>query len=398
MTLRATLPPAQTGTNQMRHILVATGVDALGTGCYLAVAPLYLLKVAGLSASETGVAFSVSAVVGMVCSVFVGRASELTRVRHLLPWLYGVQGVCFLLFPLMGSLATALVVMSVVATAERATAPVRAALISDIAGADRHLCIARMRTVQNVSFAAAGLLVIPVLVGDGRSGYTAVTVINTLSFFVAAFFLTAVRPPEKERVQADGRQPQRLWTALRDRRVLTSMTVDAILYLHVSVFLYLLPVWIATETRLPKVTISVVFVANAVVVGFLQTRVSKGLDSIATGRRAMIAAAWLLTGSCLFLLVVPRFPAFPAAAFFTVAMVLLTAAEMLHSGGRWAVSLELAPPDRRASFLATFNMGLNVQTILGPMFLTAVVLGHDATGWLGLGGIFLVAGLIALAI
>ncbi|MEU8934788.1 MFS transporter [Streptomyces sp. NPDC048409] len=382
----------------MRQILVATGVDALGTGCYLAVAPLYLLKVAGLSASETGVAFSVSAVVGMVCSVLVGRASEQTRTRHLLPWLYAVQGICFLCFPLMGSLTTALVVMSVAATAERATAPVRAALISDVAGADRHVCIARMRTVQNVSFAVAGLLVIPVLVGNGRSGYTAVTVINTLSFFLAALFLTGVKPPEKEHAQAGSQQPQRLWTALRDRRVLTSMTVDAILYLHVSVFLYLLPVWIATETRLPKVTISVVFVANAVVVGLLQTRVSKGLNSIATGRRAMIRAAWLLSGSCLLLLVVPHFPAFPAAAFFAVAMVLLTAAEMLHSGGRWAVSLELAPPDRRASFLATFNTGLNVQTIVGPIFLTAVVLGHHSAGWLGLGGIFLMASLVALAI
>lgn len=98
------------------------------------------------------------------------------------PWLYVVQGVCFLSFAFVRSLATALSVMSVATTAERSTAHLRTALISDIAGADRHLCIARMR------------------------------------------------------IETGDQQPtKRLWTALRARRVLVSTDGDAILCLHVSV-------------------------------------------------------------------------------------------------------------------------------------------------------------------
>ncbi|MFE1293054.1 hypothetical protein [Streptomyces sp. NPDC058751] len=229
--------------------MVAAGVD----GCYLTVAPLYLLKVAGLRASEAGFSFSAAAVEGMRWPFWSDERQREGRIHNLLPWVYVGRGVCFFCFPLMGSPVTALVIKGIAATAESAKSLIRADRIVESAGMGRHRCTAQMCTVQNVSFSAVGLLVIPVLIAEGRSGYTEVTVVKALFFFIALLFIARVWPSSQDRAHAGSRQTEkRFWAALRDRRVLVSMTADAVVCLHSSVLLYLLPVWITTEPELPK--------------------------------------------------------------------------------------------------------------------------------------------------
>jgi hypothetical protein len=76
-----------------------------------------------------------------------------------------------------------------------------------------------------------------------------------------------------------------------------------------------------------------------------------------------------------------------------LAAALLTCAELWQAAGAWKISYDLAEPERRNQFLATFQTGVAVQSFIGPFLIIDGVL-HSSLGWLGLGAVVLAFGFL----
>jgi hypothetical protein len=87
-------------------------------------------------------------------------------------------------------------------------------------------------------------------------------------------------------------------------------------------------------------------------------------------------------------------PGWAAAVFLLVAAALQVLGEMMQSAGAWEISFELAPANRQGQDQGFFGTGTAVARMLGPVLLITLIVGWGAPGWLLLGGLFLVAGLL----
>jgi len=67
---------------------------------------------------------------------------------------------------------------------------------------------------------------------------------------------------------------------------------------------------------------------------------------------------------------------------------------MMQSGGAWEISFALAPAHRQGQYQGFFGTGTAVARMLGPVLLTTLIIGWGTVGWLLLGGMFLLAGLV----
>jgi hypothetical protein len=76
------------------------------------------------------------------------------------------------------------------------------------------------------------------------------------------------------------------------------------------------------------------------------------------------------------------------------AAILLTCGELWQAAGAWKISYDLAEPQRRGQELATFQLGVAIQAVAGPLLIAGAVL-RGSYGWLILGGVVLVVSLIA---
>ncbi len=70
--------------------------------------------------------------------------------------------------------------------------------------------------------------------------------------------------------------------------------------------------------------------------------------------------------------------------------MLPVAAEMLQSAGSWQLGFDLAPAGRVGEYQGFFGTGVTVARTLGPLLLTALLVGMGVPGWLLLGGLLLV--------
>jgi dipeptide/tripeptide permease len=108
----------------------------------------------------------------------------------------------------------------------------------------------------------------------------------------------------------------------------------------------------------------------------------------------MALAGLALAGFALVAYLTGRVQPVAAAALLAVlAVVLLTCGELWQSAGGWAISYELAPPERQAQYLATFQLGTAVQVMAAPAIMVGLVFPHPF-GWLGLALVTAAAGLL----
>jgi len=154
-----------------------------------------------------------------------------------------------------------------------------------------------------------------------------------------------------------------------------------------------LPLWIVRQTHAPAWTAAATFLVNTLLVVTLQVRASRGLDTVPGAARGVWKAGVLLLASCLVLASTRALPAPAAITVLGAGCVLLALAEMLQSAGAWSLSYGLAPEDRQGEYLGAFAMGTRIYDSLGPILVTAMILGLGQLGWALLG--LLYAGLAA---
>jgi MFS family permease len=372
----------------IRTLAVATLVNTIGSGLWMAPSALFLTRSVGLSIAQTGLALTLVALVSLVFSTPVGYLADRLGPRGVAIGGLVAFGLCEAALVEVRSMAGFLVVAAPMAVFDAAQRAARGAIIGGAVPPDRRVYTrAYLRSVTNVGI-TLGVAVAGVgLTVDTRAAYLSLILADAATYLLAAAVLTRLAPIAPARGGAGPRL-----TALRDRPFLAFVVLDGLLATNFGLLEVALPLWIAVRTDAPRWMISVVFAVNTVTVVLFQVRAARGTDTLTGAARASRRAGFGLLLACLIFPLTAGTGGALTIALLIAAALLHVVAEMWYSAGGWGISFGLAPDHAHGQYQGTYAMGHQFGQMIAPAAVTALTLGWGAPGWVLLGAVFAVVG------
>ncbi|MGW7065586.1 MFS transporter [Streptomyces sp. NPDC054855] len=374
-------------------LLAAVFVDALGSGLYMAVSVIFFTRYLDLGTGQVGIGLSVAGALSFLSLVPIGVLADRVGPHRMLVAAHLVRAALLLCYPLASDFWAFLVVVSVLAVADRGASPLVQGLFGAAVGKEERVrAMGRARSLQNLGLALGGLAAGATLLRESDTAYVSTVYANSFSFVLAAALVLRLRTPRHD---AGGGRPlpwrQRL-SVLKDRRFSALTSLNSLVSLHVTVLTTGVPLWVLAHDDIPRGTIAWTLVLNTVVVVLFQVHATKGTQSAADGGRALRRGGLLLAVCCAVLAVSGAVPVWAAVTLILAAVGCQAFAEMHQQAGAWAISYDLAPEDRRQVYLAFFSLGNAARNTYGPLVITFLVVRQGPVGWLLLGALVLGAG------
>lgn len=382
MTVTTALPEGRPGSSTKVAVVMLFALDAFGTGAFASAQVLFFTRVLARSAGEVSLGLSVAGFVSMLVLVPFARFADRRAKRPLLQLLNLGLAAAMLGYLLPGSLAQFLVVTVLVLVGQRVLQPVRGAVVSLAFPTTRLQVRGTCHVAYNVGFAVGGLTAAAVVNLDRPGFYRGLLLLDVASFAVCAVVAAGLprlsAPPAEDRLRG--------FAAFRDRRYLLACGLNAVGTLHDAALFVGLPLWLLERTDAPRVLIPLITVVNCVCVVLFQSRLNRGTDTTSGAALAQWRAALLLCAGCLLLVFTPGKFTGLDYALVAVGGLLLTGAELLQLSGAWGLSYGLAADERITEYQSVFALSMGVQETVGPVLVTALVLGIGGGGWVVLGG------------
>jgi predicted MFS family arabinose efflux permease len=348
-------------------------VSSVGTGLFTAAAVIFFVSRVGLSASRVGLALSLGAVLGLL-------VADRTGVRGTLIAVLCVRAIAFGGLGAAGDIVSFTFLVTIGVAGDQATPGLQQALVGSVTGAEqRQAAMAALRAVRNVGL-SLGVLAGGAAVQFGSDAVVRGTLLgNGLSFLVLAAAVRAL-PVSRTRPEGSVRRRAPTRSAFRNPRFLVLTVANGIVLLHDSVLFVLLPIWLVQRTGLPPGLVSLLMLANTVGTVALQLWLPRQriARSWPTG---YVGAAVTLAGGCLCFAAAEHLVGAPAVGAILLAVVLVTLAENVHAVAAWDLSYRVASEGRSAEYLGVFQLSSGVNSVVGPILVTAVVLPAAAAGW-----------------
>ncbi|MFD4543321.1 MFS transporter [Streptomyces bauhiniae] len=375
-----------------RSFAVTSLINAIGTGLYLAGSAVFFVRSVGLTAAQVGLGLAVSGVVGFLTTVPIGALADRFGARPTLVVLQLWRAGGFVALAFAEGMVSFTVVSCCLAAAEAATQPMTQAVASATTeGTDRTRTMAIVRTV---GFSLGALLAAPLLAADRVWTYRGIVLGTAAAFVLSAAMLSRVRTVTAATVQKKV-NPLAALRDFRDWRYLLLTALNGVLNLHTTILLVGLSLWALQATEVPVGFLPVLILINTLVSIVLQVPISRLVDREGGAERALRLGGLALTACCLALAVAGApSSAAVAGAVLLAACVLLTFGEMWQAVGSWELSYDFAPEDRKGVYLSVFSLGNTGRRIVGPALITGGVLAAGPAGWIALGAVFGVAGLL----
>jgi MFS family permease len=377
-----------------RTLALITFVHAIGRGAYVTAGVLYFTQAVHLPVSQVGIGLSIAGLLALTAGPPAGHLADR----------YGARGV-FLAALLCGGLATSVFALTkefwgflfaACASAYTHTAALaaRGPLVADH-GRDRPQEFrGYLRSVSNVGIAIGTLPAGWAAQVGTRSAYLTL-ILGTAASSICAAAVTILLPPTPP-IRSDGRSR---WIALRDVPYAVLTALDGILAVQFKVLTITVPLWIVTRTDAPTWLISATMLVNTSIVGLLQARATRNVNTPTAAGRAVRRAGFAFLFSCAVIALSADVTGWIAAATLLTAVVVHTVGELWHAAGGFELSFALAPPHAIGQYQGLFGMGLSAADFLGPAMVTALCIEWGQPGWFLLGAIFAGTGmLVPLAI
>jgi MFS family permease len=370
-----------------RLVLLASLVNALGTGLFLPISVIYLNRIVGLPATRVGLGLTIAGLVAVVAGPCAGPLLDRFDARAVVVGCFAASALGFAAYLAVGSFSAFLAVAVVIQFAARMGRPAGKVLALRVAsGRDRVIALAWQRTLTNLGYGVGGLLAGLALLFPGRTPFNVLLGGNAVSYVVASVLilrLPALRPPAAPpAAPAAGRAGQGAYRQLaRDRVYLGLAGLDVLVSFHDSVLLVAMPLWVSLHTTAPLSMPGFLFALNTLLVVLLQVRVTqrfispsgitRGYRTAAIGFVVAITCFALSSGATRVLSVV----------LLVLAVSTLTLGEMEATAGEQFLSTELAPERFQGSYLGIYNSAMSVQQGIGPVLVTAMLAGLGRAGW-----------------
>ncbi|HEY3749949.1 MAG TPA: MFS transporter [Pseudonocardiaceae bacterium] len=160
------------GRRDRMALLVALGVDNVGSGLFLPLALVYATRVVGLTLGQAGVAVTVGTAAGLAVPAVAGRFVDRIGPRPVVITAQLTQACGALAYLVAHGVALVVVAAVLLAAGQQLFYSALFALISDVAGEgpkDRSFAVVGM--VRSACFGAGGLVVGALLTTVGPAGY-----------------------------------------------------------------------------------------------------------------------------------------------------------------------------------------------------------------------------------
>ncbi|MGC4862695.1 MFS transporter [Micromonospora sp. DT68] len=386
------LPPP----GHLRTLSLATLANTVGTGLWVTGVALYLTRVVGLSPTQVGLGLTLAGLVGLTASVPLGGLADRRDPRTLRAVLQLAQAAVAVAYLMVGSFPVFLLVASLDALLVAGNLAVRAALVAAIAGPrGRVHAFATLRAVANLGIAIGAGLAGLALAADTPLAYQILVAGNATTYLVSAALLMrlpALAPrPSTAAAVARGRP-------LRDGRFLAVSGASAVLALHQTVLTLVVPLWAVNLVGAPPPVVSAVLLTNTVLTVLLAVRLSRGADAAAPAARKMRRAGLVLALAMLLYAATAGLSTGAAVVLLLVATVVYTVGDLWHGTAGAGLAYDLAPPGAIGAYQGADGMLAGLARAGAPGLLTLVVLHGGVRGWLAVGGLFAVVGLVSPAL
>lgn len=367
--------------------------DSVGNGLGMGVLTLYLVGPAGLSDGQVAVGFGLMGVASFGATVPAGMLAQRLGARRFAISSNVARAVLFAALAATGEPAAVFVLLALLGVAEAGSYSIYQAVIADAAPeAERLSILAARRSIGNAGFLISAPLVALVLTVDTRAAFAGALGVDAVTFLASALLVTALPRPATGGTTAGAEGPR--LAAVRDLRYLTLAGLAALFMTSMVILDVGLPLWVAEHTEAPTAAVAAVLAVNTAMVLVLQQRVAARAKSLHQATRLVRFSGACFFGGCALFFAASEAPAVAAIVVLLAGAALLTVGEMTESAAWWTMSFELAPEERRAEYLATFDLGLPLVRTVGPLAMVAVV-GAGGVGWVLFGAAFLAGGLVA---
>jgi MFS family permease len=327
-------------------MLAGEAVQSLGFGIAVPYMTLYLTGPVGITATQTGVMMLVWTVVSLGGQPLGGVLADRIGRRPVMIGGLAGAGVSAAGLALVTSFWQVIVVTVAWGTFNSIFEPAAGAYVADVVEPGlRTEAFGLWHVMANAGFAVGppvGALVI--WLTSMRTTYL-LAGLAILGYLVIAFRSL----PESRPETGEEESPARFREALRDRLLLILAIGTAMATFSYAFFEEALPVFLHEERGLAVVTWGLVLGINPILVTLFQYPISRW--AARRSSRSVLAMGAVLQGSALALLL-----PFTTIGALIVAVVVLTAGEMLIAPVSSAVSAELAPERLRGSYQGVINL------------------------------------------
>jgi predicted MFS family arabinose efflux permease len=375
-------------TSPKRAFAVATFVNQIGKGLFIAGAALFFTRSVGLPVDQVGFALGAAALIGLAAGIPVGHLADRLGPREVFRLAVLVQAVAVAGLVLVHSILTLAGCLCVAELAVSAGTAARGPLTRAVGAPNPTRYRSYLRALNNIAVGCGALAAGAVVQVDTRTAYVCLILGTALAFLGSAAISSRIPSVPPLAVPAGGSR----WPALRDKPYVTLTVLDGVMSIQNQVLIFALPLWIIGHTDAPRWFVGASVAVNTVLVVCLQVRVSRGVtDNRSAGRTARRAGAALLVATAL-IAVAGGAPGWVAVAVVVLGVVALTVAELWYSAASFELSFGLAPEHAQGQYSGLFAIGQGMSNAIGPPVLGVVCVGWGEPGWLAMGAVFLAAG------
>ncbi|MFE5937012.1 MFS transporter [Streptomyces sp. NPDC056470] len=385
--------PAPRASRAPRALLLAQLSNAIGDGAFYVTSALYFSEIVGLSPARIGTGLTLAWAVGSVAGVWLGHLADRRGPRSTAVLLALATAGAVASFLFIRAFVPFLIAAAVYATAQSGLAAARQALLAGLVEPSaRTEVLARLQSTLNAGLAVGAGLGGLALHAGTRTAYLSVFALDAAGFLVCALVLRGLPPVAPAPVVSAG-EPR--LAVLRDRPYALLTLLNALMLLRLPLLSLALPLWIVQRTSAPGWIVSALFVLNTGAVMLFQVRVARKVTGLSEATRAVRLAGAVMLASCaVFAVTAVGLGLWATVAVLAVGAALQVVAEMRHSAGSWQIGFALAPAGRIGQYQGFYGTGVPVARTLGPLLVTALLVTWGVPGWLLLGGIFLLTGVV----
>ncbi|MGW2201078.1 MFS transporter [Streptomyces sp. NPDC001774] len=385
--------PAPQASRAPRALLLAQLSNAIGDGAFYVTSALYFSEIVGLSAARIGTGLTLAWAVGSVAGVWLGHLADRRGPRSTAVLLALATAGAVASFLFIRAFVPFLIAAAVYATAQSGLAAARQALLAGLVEPSaRTEVLARLQSTLNAGLAVGAGLGGLALHAGTRTAYLSVFALDAAGFLVCALVLRGLPPVAPAPVVSAG-EPR--LAVLRDRPYALLTLLNALMLLRLPLLSLALPLWIVQRTSAPGWIVSALFVLNTGAVMLFQVRVARKVTCLSEATRAVRLAGAVMLASCaVFAVTAVGLGLWATVAVLALGAALQVVAEMRHSAGSWQIGFALAPAGRIGQYQGFYGTGVPVARTLGPLLVTALLVTWGVPGWLLLGGIFLLTGVV----
>ncbi|RSM66557.1 MFS transporter [Amycolatopsis sp. WAC 01376] len=343
-------------------LLVALGIDNFGSGLFLPLGLVFVIRVVGLPLAQAGAAVTLGAFAGLLVPALAGRIVDLIGPRTVMICSHVLQAAGASAFLLADGFAGVVGASVMLAAGQQLFYSSQFSLIADVAGEgpkDRPFAEAAM--VRSAGFGLAGAAAAGLLVWIGRDGLYVAVMVDVATFVVAAAILsTLVTPVPRRLPRCSG--PARVW---RNRPYLALIVFSGLFALTMDFFLIGMPVYVFNALQGPRWLPGAIIALLTVVTslgGVVGLRLTRNLTRIA----AMRAGSALFAVWCLACLVVVFVPKVFQPVYLLGATLVLAAGDLAFGPRSGALAEAAAPPEARGRYLAAFQYAFTLAAVIAP--------------------------------